>query len=389
MNLGVEEEAHMKRLGMVLIGILVGLGCGWAESEKLKIAILRIENRSGISVDTDALTESFQFEMVNKRYFLVVERSQLNKVLEEQKLSLSGLTEEEQATQVGQLLGAQKIWTGSLSRFGDKYVLTMKSIDAKTGVIDFADQVYTYDEGSIIDVIPDLADRMVKLAQGKTVPKYEAKKKPAAVVTASRQSTASSRVSSYSDRPDSSFEIGFYSVRFGATNEPASTNLRAGGFSLMMKNPADQNFEWYFELRGYSGNVTPQWDVSGVMLATGLGLNLLANGYVLLGATIGIGLDFPQLSFSNSTYKISCMEGVLPLGLQFGVHLGKHFMLVFEFTAVPGFGLSIADSTYPTSLPGTYIESDGDSYYVPNELSQLLKDGFAYSFGGIRLSFLF
>jgi len=378
----------MKRLGIVLSGILVGLACGWAESEKLKIAILRIENRSGVSVDSDALTESFQIEVVNKRYFLVVERSQLNKVLEEQKLSLSGLTEEEQATQIGQLLGAQKIWTGSLARFGDKYVLTMKSIDAKTGVIDFADQVYTYDEESLLDVVPDLADRMVKLAQGKSVPKYEAKK-ATAQVAASRETTETtqSQTTGSFQRPDSSFEIGFYRVDFGATNEPGATNLGGGGFSLMLKDPADRDGEWYVEFRGYSGNVTPQWNVSGFMIATGLGLNLVANGYVLLGGTIGLGLDFPRLSYSD--YAISCFEWVVPLGLQFGVHLGKNFMIVFEATAIPGLVLFIRDSSYPTTLPGKYITVDEENFYVPSELSQVLTDGFTYGFAGMRLSFLF
>jgi curli biogenesis system outer membrane secretion channel CsgG len=76
---------------------------------------LKIENRTSEFIDSEALTELLQVEFVKQKYYIVVERNQLQKILEEKKLSLlSGLTETEQAVKLWELLGAQKIWMGSL-----------------------------------------------------------------------------------------------------------------------------------------------------------------------------------------------------------------------------------------------------------------------------------
>lgn len=76
---------------------------------------MKIENRTSEFIDSEALTELLQVEFVKQKYYIVVERNQLQKILEEKKLSLlSGLTETEQAVKLWELLGAQKIWMGSL-----------------------------------------------------------------------------------------------------------------------------------------------------------------------------------------------------------------------------------------------------------------------------------
>jgi len=75
---------------------------------------LKIENRTSEFIDSEALTELLQVEFVKQKYYIVVERNQLQKILEEKKLSLSGLTETEQAVKLWELLGAQKIWMRSL-----------------------------------------------------------------------------------------------------------------------------------------------------------------------------------------------------------------------------------------------------------------------------------
>lgn len=389
--------------------ILYGLGiwlvvlAGWAQTEKVKIAILRIENRLEQSVDTDALTESLQIEVVNRRYFLVVERSQLNRILEEQKLSLSGLTEEEQATQIGSLLGAQKIWVGSLARFGEKYMITMKSIDTRTGVIDFADQVYAYDTESLLDVIPDLADRMIRKARGENLSAYVPKKKPPqkkpsqeVKVSPTRSSQPSSPSYYDYERPDETFDIGFYGLSV-STNTGAA---EGGAISFMLKSPGDRNSEFYMDFRLYGASVTPNWNVGGLNFNLGFMFNPIANGYILFGGGIGFGFDIPVFKHATKEYSISCFEWTVPLSLQLGIHLGRSFMLVAEASFIPGFGLFISESDYPAPTynyatsqwegePGTNVTISSEAYYVPNELVSYLKNGMSYFYGGLRLSFLY
>ncbi len=375
------KEETMRRFWVWFLVGMVSMGAFWAQTERVKIAILKIESRLDSSVDMDFLTEQLQMEVVNKQYFLVVERSQLNRILEEQKLRLSGLTEEEQATEIGSLLGAQKIWVGSLAKFGEKYMITMKSIDTKTGVIDFADQVYAYDIESLPEIIPELADRMVKRAKGQNVPAYVAKKKPPKKEVSSSVNTSRWTTPSTWDRPDESFDIGFYGLWF-TTNTQATSG---GMLSLMLKDPADKHVEFFMDLRFYGSGITSNWNVGGMMFNVGLNLNLVANGYVLLGGGIGIGFDIPMFTHKDKDYSISCFEWTIPLSLQFGIHLGKSFMLVTEAGLIPGFDLTISESSYPDDLPSVTV----DEFYVPQELASYLKEGLTYGYAGVRLSFLY
>jgi tetratricopeptide (TPR) repeat protein len=52
-------------------------------------------------------------KLVNNQYYTVIERKQLSKILEEQALSLSGVIDANQATEVGRLLGAEGLVMGS------------------------------------------------------------------------------------------------------------------------------------------------------------------------------------------------------------------------------------------------------------------------------------
>jgi TolB-like protein len=63
----------------------------------------------------------------------VVDRSRLTDVLEEQKLKLRGLTDQEQAAEVGKLLGAQIMVFGKIFPVGGELYVTMKLIGVETG----------------------------------------------------------------------------------------------------------------------------------------------------------------------------------------------------------------------------------------------------------------
>jgi curli biogenesis system outer membrane secretion channel CsgG len=52
-------------------------------------------------------------KLVNNQYYTVIERKELSKILEEQALSLSGVIDANQATEVGRLLGAEGLVMGS------------------------------------------------------------------------------------------------------------------------------------------------------------------------------------------------------------------------------------------------------------------------------------
>ena len=73
--------------------------------------------------------------LVNSGQFNVVERSKLQSLLDELKLAQAGLIDPAGAKEVGKLLGADIILTGTLAPTGDEWNVNLRVINAETGLI--------------------------------------------------------------------------------------------------------------------------------------------------------------------------------------------------------------------------------------------------------------
>src|SRR5207244_1607622 len=109
------------------------------------------QNRLGTAASDILVTE-----LAKSGKFVVVERDRLDKVMEEQKLGMSGAIDPSTAAKVGKVLGLNAIVTGAVSQFGEttegsEYLLTqskrtvvkctvdIRVVDAETGQILYAD----------------------------------------------------------------------------------------------------------------------------------------------------------------------------------------------------------------------------------------------------------
>ncbi|ADN08726.1 CsgG/HfaB family protein [Sulfurimonas autotrophica] len=70
-------------------------------------------DRVGLSRKIEAKLSNYQID--NKKYFTIVSRNDINKVIEEQKLQNSGLVNDENIVKVGEFIGAQAIISGNVS----------------------------------------------------------------------------------------------------------------------------------------------------------------------------------------------------------------------------------------------------------------------------------
>ena len=76
----------------------------------------------------------------------IVERSQINKILEEQKLSLSGLISESNTVKIGEFLSAKALVTGEVTKESENYIITSHLVDVTTGKV-----LATYNTKFVID----------------------------------------------------------------------------------------------------------------------------------------------------------------------------------------------------------------------------------------------
>ena len=82
-----------------------------------------------------AVGELMTQQLLKNSKFKLVERTQLEKIIAEQKLGQSGAIDADTAAKVGKLLGARLAMLGSISRFGKSYQITAKIVDTGTAEI--------------------------------------------------------------------------------------------------------------------------------------------------------------------------------------------------------------------------------------------------------------
>lgn len=92
------------------------------------------------------VTDQLVTEFLNKGRYQVLEREQIDRILQEQGFQQSGACDTEGClVQVGQLLGVDAMVSGSISRIGKLHVVSVRVTDVQDGRILFASQVQTED----------------------------------------------------------------------------------------------------------------------------------------------------------------------------------------------------------------------------------------------------
>lgn len=100
------------------------------------IAVHTLEAR-GISEDEAAtLSDVLRSKLMNTRKYVVMERGQMEAILEEQAFQQSGVcTDKECMVEMGQVLGIQQIIAGSIGKVGRAYSINIRVISVETGKI--------------------------------------------------------------------------------------------------------------------------------------------------------------------------------------------------------------------------------------------------------------
>jgi len=127
----------MNRFYILFLAILFILPLQ-AQEDKLRIAVFD-PTSSGTSIDDGtriAIREIISSTIVNTGKHTIVERSLLEKVMQEQAFSNSGIVDDNQMTEIGKLAGANKIVVSVVTLIGGRNMLSIKMIDVKTANVE-------------------------------------------------------------------------------------------------------------------------------------------------------------------------------------------------------------------------------------------------------------
>ena len=131
---------------------------------KQTVAILDFEGRGISEMEAATLTDRLMSEMVTTDAVIMVERNQMNEILNEQGFQQSGCTTAECAAEVGALLGVQNMVSGSFGKLGNTYTIDSKMFSVETGAtIRSVSKTYKGEVDGLLPVIEVVAWELVGL----------------------------------------------------------------------------------------------------------------------------------------------------------------------------------------------------------------------------------
>lgn len=173
-----KEGMHMRRVtrvALMLIGVgLAGTVFASAQSrgsaygrqpvyEPPTLAILPFKNlRSDADSDWigDAAAETVTTKLAGVPQIVVVERSEILSVLDEQDFQRLDITDPRSAVRIGRVLGAERLVVGSFAQAGPEINFNVRIVDVKTAeVLNTAN--LTGQKHRIFDTLNDLADTVI------------------------------------------------------------------------------------------------------------------------------------------------------------------------------------------------------------------------------------
>ena len=136
-----------------------------AEFKKTKIAVLDFQLQGGKHDSADMgkiVAEWLITALVKEGRFDVIERRLLEKVLQEQKIGVSGLVDESSASKLGRVLGAKIVITGSLMEYQGVVEANARIIEVETSSIIAAENVKSTSAVKLEDLVVQMAEKIIR-----------------------------------------------------------------------------------------------------------------------------------------------------------------------------------------------------------------------------------
>ncbi len=136
-----------------------------AKSKKVRIAVLDFQVQGEVRESADMgkiVAEWLITALVQEGRFDVIERRLLKKVLEEQKMGVTGLVDESSASKLGKVLGAKIVISGSVMAFHKVMEVNARIIEVESSSIIAAENVKSSNTAKLEDLVVRMAEKIIK-----------------------------------------------------------------------------------------------------------------------------------------------------------------------------------------------------------------------------------
>jgi len=153
-NLPPSDRQSTTELDLKLTDLTNQIVNSMLESRKTKIAVIEFSDLDGkVTEFGKFLAEELITRLFLTNKFEVIERNLLNKIMEEHKLSFTGLIDPETAKELGRILGVDAIATGTVTDLGQSVKINSRLITTETGSVFAVAAVNMIKDKSIINLM--------------------------------------------------------------------------------------------------------------------------------------------------------------------------------------------------------------------------------------------
>lgn len=134
--------------------------------EKINIAVAELEAHNVSAMEAATVADYLRTELINSQVFVVLERSNMAKVLAEQRFQQTGCTATECAVQMGKILNVKAMIVGSFGKLMNNYSINVRLVDVETGAALAAEAVEFSVEGGVMEKIRELGAKIAAKVAG-------------------------------------------------------------------------------------------------------------------------------------------------------------------------------------------------------------------------------
>ena len=125
----------MKKVLLVLSLLLAFAGSGFAEEVKPRIAVISFITSNSPTSNGISFSNLLAHNLYKTGKFIVLERDNIERILQEQKLQLTGCTKTECAVEIGKILNVEYIVVGNMDTVGTNVNIFAKIVNVETSTI--------------------------------------------------------------------------------------------------------------------------------------------------------------------------------------------------------------------------------------------------------------
>lgn len=159
----------MLKTKLLAVSTILSFVCCFAYSAELpeknkireNIAVIDFEGKDISASQASVFTGFLRTELVKTDSYNVVEKSNMEKVLQEVAFQQTGVSSTDDAVKLGKILNARKMIFGTLSRIKDAYYSTANLVDVETGQIERSESLSCEQVEDLKGMAEDIADVLV------------------------------------------------------------------------------------------------------------------------------------------------------------------------------------------------------------------------------------